>query len=133
MNEEERELHRKDIADRYVLIAWTWKDVVQVITDLRIWPLIIMYFGVVGTGFGLAVYGSTIIATNNPNLTSIQVSLLYAPIWLFDLAGILIVTPFATNIRSTEQPCFRLLVLSLSHECLLLHLQKGLGTNTEAC
>lgn len=113
LNEEERELHRKDIADRYVLIAWTWKDVVQVITDLRIWPLIIMYFGVVGTGFGLAVYGSTIIATNNPNLTSIQVSLLYAPIWLFDLAGILIVTPFADKYKKYRAAMF-------SSSCLII-------------
>ena len=74
---------------------------VNIITDLRIWPLIIMYFGVVGTGFGLAVFGSTIIATNNPNLTSIQVSLLYAPIWLFDLGGILIITPFADRFKNS--------------------------------
>ncbi|KAK6456577.1 high affinity nicotinic acid plasma membrane permease [Scheffersomyces xylosifermentans] len=99
LNAEEKELHRKDLEHRYKLLAWGWKDIVMVITDLRIWPLIIMYFGVVGTGFGLAVFGSTIIATNNPNLTSIQVSLLYAPIWLFDLAGILLITPFADKFK----------------------------------
>ncbi|KAK6462411.1 major facilitator superfamily domain-containing protein [Scheffersomyces coipomensis] len=95
LNDEERELHRKDLQSRYKLIKWGWKDVFMILTDLRIWPLIIMYFGVVGTGFGLAVFGSTIISVNNPSLTSIQVSLLYAPIWLFDLGGILILTPFA--------------------------------------
>lgn len=100
LNEQERAIHRKDIEHRYVLIQWTWKDVVQVITDLRIWPIIIMYFGVVGTGFGLAVFGSTIIAANNPSLSSINVSLLYAPIWLFDFAGILIITPFADRYKS---------------------------------
>ena len=55
LNEQEKELHRKDLEHRYKLLKWTWKDVVNIITDLRIWPLIIMYFGVVGTGFGLAV------------------------------------------------------------------------------
>lgn len=96
---EEAAIHRKDIELRYVLVRWTWKDVAAVMTDLRLWPLIIMYFGVVGTGFGLAVFGSTIIAANNPSLSSINVSLLYAPIWLFDLSGILLITPFADKFK----------------------------------
>ncbi|KAG5421148.1 hypothetical protein I9W82_000238 [Candida metapsilosis] len=99
LNEIERELHRKDIEYRYKLLKWTWRDLVAIITDLRIWPLIMMYFGVVGTGVGLAVFGSTIIKVNNPHLTSIQVSLLYAPIWLFDLGGILTITPFADKYK----------------------------------
>lgn len=106
LSPEERELHRKDLEHRYKLITWTWKDVVMVITDLRIWPMIIMYFGVVGTGFGLAVFGSTIIATNNPNLTSIQVSLLYAPIWLFDLGGILTITPIVDRYKKLRPLVF---------------------------
>ncbi|OBA22654.1 high affinity nicotinic acid plasma membrane permease [Metschnikowia bicuspidata var. bicuspidata NRRL YB-4993] len=99
LNPEEREIHRKDIQSRYVLIKWTWKDVSAIFLDLRLWPIIMMYFGVVGTGFGLAVFGSTIIAANNPSLSSINVSLLYAPIWLFDLAGILLITPFADRYK----------------------------------
>lgn len=99
LNDRERELHRQDIEHRYKLIKWTTNDVVQVFTDLRIWPLIIMYFGVVGTGFGLAVFGSTIISVNNPKLSSIDVSLLYAPIWIFDLFGILLITPFADKYK----------------------------------
>ncbi|CCG20620.1 membrane transporter [Candida orthopsilosis Co 90-125] len=102
----EKELHRRDIEYRYKLLKWTWRDVVAIITDLRIWPLIMMYFGVVGTGFGLAVFGSTIIKTNNPNLTSIQVSLLYAPIWLFDLGGILTITPFADKYKKFRPMIF---------------------------
>ncbi|GEQ70257.1 hypothetical protein JCM33374_g3933 [Metschnikowia sp. JCM 33374] len=96
---EERILHRKDIESRYVLLQWTWKDVTAVFFDLRLWPLILMYFGVVGTGFGLAVFGSTIISANNPHLSSINVSLLYAPIWLFDLSAILLITPFADRFK----------------------------------
>lgn len=99
LNSWEREIHRRDIEHRYKLIRWTWWDVGMVVSDLRMWPLVLMYFGVVGTGFGLAVFGSTIIAANNPNLSSIDVSLLYAPIWLFDLAGILLVTPFADRMK----------------------------------
>lgn len=106
LNEHDRELHRLDLEHRYKLLTWGWKDIVQIITDLRIWPIIIMYFGVVGTGFGLAVFGSTIIAVNNPKLTSIQVSLLYAPIWLFDLGGILIMTPFADRYKKLRPVIF---------------------------
>lgn len=113
LNARERELHRADIESRYKLIVWTWKDVVQIITDWRIWPIIIMYFGAVGTGFGLAVFGSTIISVNNPNLSSIDVSLLYAPIWLFDLGGILIITPFADRLK-------RFRALFFSFACLII-------------
>ena len=99
LNAHDRELHRLDFQHRYKLLEWTWKDVALVITDARIWAIIIMYFGVVGTGFGLAVFGSTIIAANNPSLSGIQVSLLYAPIWLFDLGGIVLITPFADKYK----------------------------------
>lgn len=104
----DKDIHTHDIEQRYTMVRWDWKSVVEIITDLRIWPLIIMYFGVVGTGFGLAVFGSTIIAVNNPKLTSIQVSLLYAPIWLFDLGGILLITPFADRYKRLRAPIFSL-------------------------
>lgn len=99
LNEHEAILHKRDMEIRYQLLRWSMKDVVDVITDLRVWPIIIMYFGVVGTGYGLAVFGSTIIAAENPSLSSINVSLLYAPIWLFDLGGILLITPFADKFK----------------------------------
>lgn len=66
---EEKSMHLKDIEHRYKLLKWTWRDVVQVMTDLRVWFIILMYFGAVGTGFGLAVFGSTIIAALNPDLS----------------------------------------------------------------
>ncbi|CAK9436275.1 uncharacterized protein LODBEIA_P08330 [Lodderomyces beijingensis] len=113
LNDDDRELHRRDLEHRYKLLQWTWKDVVNILTDLRLWPLTIMYFGVVGTGFGLAVFGTTIIKANDPSLTSIQVSLLYAPIWLFDLAGILIITPFADKFK-------RLRALTFSFACVII-------------
>ncbi|ODV95416.1 hypothetical protein PACTADRAFT_50142 [Pachysolen tannophilus NRRL Y-2460] len=99
LNAHMRELHRKDMVGRYKKLEYSWRDVLKIICDIRIWPLIIMYFGVVGTGFGLAVFGTSIIEINNPQLSSIDVSLLYAPIWLFDLAGILIITPIADKFK----------------------------------
>lgn len=91
----EKELHHTDMMDRQRKLNWGWKDILLILTDLRLYPIVIMYFGVVGTGFGLAVFGSTIISVQNPHLSDIDVSLLYAPIWLFDLGGILTITPFA--------------------------------------
>lgn len=99
LTEQEAILHKNDMKERYQVIHWSIKDVMNVVTDLRVWPIIIMYFGTVGTGYGLAVFGSTIIAAENPSLSSINVSLLYAPIWLFDLGGILIITPFADKFK----------------------------------
>ncbi|ODQ79230.1 hypothetical protein BABINDRAFT_162266 [Babjeviella inositovora NRRL Y-12698] len=92
-------MHLKDMEGRYTKITWDFKDVCNILLDPRTWPLVICYFGVVGAGFGLAVFGTTIIKTNNPSLSSINVSLLYAPIWLFDLAAILLVTPFADKFK----------------------------------
>lgn len=109
LTEQEQILHKQDIKGRYTTMTWGFKDLILIISDLRIWPLIIMYFGVVGTGFGLAVFGSTIIKANDTSLSSIDVSLLYAPIWLFDLAGILLITPFADKYKR-----FRYLIFSLA-------------------
>lgn len=99
LSPEDALIHRKDIESRYVLIRWNWRDVANILLDIRLWPIIIMYFGVVGTGYGLAVFGSTIISTLNTGLSSINVSLLFAPIWLFDLGGILTITPFADRYK----------------------------------
>ncbi|QRG40605.1 hypothetical protein FDK38_005084 [Candidozyma auris] len=95
----EREVHCKDMIGRQKKLNWGWKDIVLIITDSRLWPIVIMYFGVVGTGFGLAVFGSTIISVQNPHLSDIDVSLLYAPIWVFDLFGIVTITPFADRFK----------------------------------
>lgn len=50
--------------------------------DWRLWPLLIMYFGVVGVGIGTQNYGTVIIRATNPSLSDIEVSLLFAPIWV---------------------------------------------------
>ncbi|ANB13075.1 hypothetical protein AWJ20_1354 [Sugiyamaella lignohabitans] len=93
---EERELHARDMAASYSKPpVWGLSELWKVFKDVRIWPLIMMYFGVVGAGYGLAVFASTIINNINPNLSSIDLSLLVAPIWLFDLAAILLITPFS--------------------------------------
>lgn len=115
LNDVDSFIHMKDMESHTRRkMQWNWNDLVAVVSDPRIWPLIMMYFGVVGTGFGLAVFGTTIIKATNPSLTGIQVSLLYAPIWLFDLGGILIITPFADKFKK-----YRLVIFSGS-TCIII-------------
>lgn len=96
---EERALHQADMKGRYLNISWGLKDLFRVFKDIRIWPLVMMYFGVVGTGFGLVVFGTTILRSIDSTWSSITLSLLMAPVWICDLIGILIVTPFSDKLR----------------------------------
>lgn len=82
--------------------CWTWKDFSEVMLDPRIWPLVLMYFGVVGCGIGLENYATTILRNINPKWSSITISLLTAPIWLFDLVGILIITPLTDKYKQNR-------------------------------
>ncbi|PNY25927.1 Vitamin H transporter 1 [Tolypocladium capitatum] len=88
-------VHYHDLKRVYHSRPWTWKDLGLVLLDWRLWPLCLMYFGVVGVGIGTQLYGSVIIAAIQPQATDIQVSLLFAPIWIMDLIAILLVTPIA--------------------------------------
>jgi len=76
------ETHYHDLKRVYHRRQWTVKDLGRVLIDWRLWPLLIMYFGVVGVGIGIQNYGTVIIRSTNPKLTGIQLSLLFAPIWI---------------------------------------------------
>lgn len=106
LNDRESRLHYLDMKHRYINTRWGLKDVGKIVIDFRMWPLIMMYFGVVGTGMGLATYATVLIKTINPNLSGIDVSLLYAPIWLFDFVAILIATNLADRNRKFRIPLF---------------------------
>lgn len=75
-------IHYQDLKRVYHSRPWNMKDLWYVLIDWRLWPLVLMYFGVVGVGIGTQLYGSVIIASINPNFSDITVSLLFAPIWL---------------------------------------------------
>lgn len=96
-------LHYKDLTRVYGQRHWNLKDLWHVVIDWRVWPLVLMYFGVVGvgigrvhrccsssrepstwanTGIGVQNYGTVIIRATNPKLSDIQLSLLFAPIWI---------------------------------------------------
>ncbi|KAI9719090.1 MAG: hypothetical protein M1812_003720 [Candelaria pacifica] len=92
---EDAKIHYDDLTRVYHRRLWTMRDLGRVIIDWRVWPLMIMYFGVVGVGIGVQNYGTVIIKGAIPNLTGVQLSLLFAPIWIFDLMAILLVTPFS--------------------------------------
>ena len=79
---EDAEIHYRDLTRVYHHRPWTFRDLWNVLLDWRLWPLTLMYFGVVGVGIGTQNYGTVIIQAINPSLTSVQLSLLFAPIWV---------------------------------------------------
>ena len=95
LSPEEAAFHYRDVDKATHNSAWTVHDLLKVLLDWRLWPLIIMYFGVVGVGNGVQSYGTVILASINPSFSGIDLSLLYAPIWICDLFGILLVTPIS--------------------------------------
>ncbi|KAH4913011.1 hypothetical protein HBI80_000760 [Parastagonospora nodorum] len=92
---EDARVHYEDLTRVYNRSMWNMKDLWHVVTDWRLYPLVVMYFGVVGVGNGTQAYATVIIRGINPSLTGIQLSLLSAPIWLMDAAAILLVTPLS--------------------------------------
>ncbi|KAK3946052.1 major facilitator superfamily transporter [Diplogelasinospora grovesii] len=88
-------VHYHDLRRVYHSRPWNLRDLAYVLIDWRLWPLVLMYFGVVGVGIGTQLYGNIIIASINPNFTGVQISLLFAPIWMMDFAAILLVTPIS--------------------------------------
>jgi len=88
-------IHYQDLTRVYHRRSWNLRDLLAVFTDWRLWPLIVMYFGVVGVGIGVQSYATVIIRATNEKLSGVQLSLLSAPIWIMDLIAILLVTPFS--------------------------------------
>lgn len=95
-------VHYHDLRRVYHARSWTFKDLGKVLCDWRLWPLTLMYFGVVGVGIGTQLYCSVIIASIQPKATGIQISLLTAPIWIMDLIAILIVTPISDRFHRSR-------------------------------
>lgn len=82
LNEQDLKIHYWDLRRVYHARHWTVRDLGWVLADWRLWPLTIMYFGVVGVGIGTQLYGTVIIRSINPQFTGVQLSLLFAPIWI---------------------------------------------------
>lgn len=79
---EDAEIHYRDLTRVYHPRPWNLRDLLLVLIDWRLWPLLLMYFGVVGVGIGTQLYGTVIISGINPNFSGIDLSLLFAPIWI---------------------------------------------------
>jgi MFS family permease len=95
-------IHYHDLRRVYHSRPWNFKDLGHVLIDWRLWPLTMMYFGVVGVGIGTQMYGSVIIASIRPEASGVEVSLLFAPIWIMDLIAILIVTPISDRFHQSR-------------------------------
>ncbi|KKA26649.1 hypothetical protein TD95_005269 [Thielaviopsis punctulata] len=98
-------IHYHDLKRVYHTRPWTMRDLFLVMIDWRLWPLLLMYFGVVGVGIGTQLYGSVIISSIRPTASDITVSLLFAPIWIMDLIAILLVVPVSDRFNS-RRPFF---------------------------
>lgn len=79
---EDAQVHYEDLKRVYHPRPWNIRDLMMVLVDWRLWPLLLMYFGVVGVGIGTQLYGTVIISGINPKFTGVQLSLLFAPIWI---------------------------------------------------
>ncbi|MCJ1322501.1 hypothetical protein MMC15_007850 [Xylographa vitiligo] len=108
---EDAQIHYEDLTRVYRRHAWTLKDLWHVVIDWRVWPLMVMYFGVVGVGIGVQNYGTVIIQGINPNLSGVDLSLLFAPIWVMDLIAILLVTPISDRFHHHRALFFSIPVL----------------------
>jgi hypothetical protein len=86
-------IHYQDLKRVYHPRSWTFKDLAYVLVDWRLWPLTLMYFGVVGVGIGTQLYGTVIISGINSNFTGVQLSLLFAPIWVVSSPMISLLLP----------------------------------------
>jgi len=84
---EDAVVHYHELRRAYHGKRWTLRDLGYVLLDWRLWPLLLMYFGVVGVGIGTQLYGGIIIASINPNFTGIEISLLFAPIWIVSFSS----------------------------------------------
>ncbi|KIN05513.1 hypothetical protein OIDMADRAFT_100519 [Oidiodendron maius Zn] len=107
---EDAELHYRDLTRVYHARPWGLGDLGHVLTDWRLWPLILMYFGVVGVGIGTQLYGTVIISGINPDFSGTTLSLLFAPIWIMDLIAILLVTPISDRLNNYRPLFFSLAV-----------------------
>ncbi|KAI9735777.1 MAG: hypothetical protein M1818_006386 [Claussenomyces sp. TS43310] len=92
---EDAQIHYEDLTRVYHVRPWSARDLLVILIDWRLWPLVLMYFGVVGVGIGTQLYGTVIISAIDSTFTGVQTSLLFAPIWIMDLIAILLVTPIS--------------------------------------
>ena len=97
---EDSVIHYEDLTRVYHAPPWGLRELWKVMCDWRLWPLTVMYFGVVGVGIGVQSFGTLIIKSAIPKLTGVQLSLLFAPIWVCDLIAILIFTPLADRFHN---------------------------------
>ncbi|KAJ5728189.1 hypothetical protein N7493_004519 [Penicillium malachiteum] len=104
-------IHYHEMKRVYHAPAWSLRDLLHVFMDWRIWPLLIMYFGVVGVGIGVQLYANLIIEAINPSLSDVDISLLTAPIWIMDLIAIVLVTPFSDRFHRHRALFFSIPVL----------------------
>jgi MFS family permease len=85
---EDAQIHYRDLTRVYHTRPWNFRDLGLVFIDWRLWPLVLMYFGVVGVGIGTQLYATVIISGIDSSFSGITLSLLTAPIWIVSFSPI---------------------------------------------
>jgi MFS family permease len=67
---EDARIHYEELTRVYHRPSWGWKDLGRVLIDWRLWPLVIMYFGVVGVGMFLSLF-TIMTCANEPKQVSV--------------------------------------------------------------
>lgn len=83
---------------------WSFSKFMFVFIDPRIWLLIIMYFGSIGVGVAIQIYGSVIIQFIDSNISDLNISFLYGIIWIANLAGAIIIISISNYYKSQPMP-----------------------------
>ncbi|KAG5438827.1 hypothetical protein PCANB_002547 [Pneumocystis canis] len=79
---------------------WTFRDLFLVFIDLKIWLLILMYFGGISVGIGVQNYGGLIIRFIDTQMSGFRISFLYGIIWIINLIGVVTILPISDYYRS---------------------------------
>ncbi|KTW28795.1 hypothetical protein T552_01425 [Pneumocystis carinii B80] len=83
---------------------WSFYKFMLVFINPKIWLLIIMYFGSIGVGIAIQIYGSTIIQSIDSNISDLTISLLYGCIWIANLAGAILIISISNHYKSRVIP-----------------------------
>ncbi|RJE18287.1 transporter, partial [Aspergillus sclerotialis] len=121
------EIHYTDLKRVYHPTAWRVRDLARVFLDWRLWPLLVMYFGVVGVGIGVQNYSTVIIKATDPGLSGVQLNQT-TDIQQMDLIVILLITPLSDRFHHHRAIFFSIPTL-LQILGLLLTTYSGTASN----
>jgi hypothetical protein len=71
---EDARIHYEELTRVYHRPRWGWKDLGRVLIDWRLWPMVIMYFGVVGVGMYFSLPYRVVCANDSEKVTLFKIT-----------------------------------------------------------